>query len=435
MKLAWKIFCAAYCIVMVTVGAGGFALVQAASDSMADSRRDAVLTSNEYAGKMFYALAENGPSIQPRTKQIQDQIAKMVGTDQTERLTIGNAQETASYHSDSFVDRLASSQQGWTFVDMDGKPTLQAVTRVDFSGEPYYIETLSDFSGVYAQREQLMRVYRTTVVAAALLSGAALLGLSLAVTYPLRRLSQAANQVAAGDYERRVPVRRSSEEIRKLSEDFNTMAAAVENNVSELKQEIEKREIFVADFTHELKTPMTSIIGYADMLRSYDLDEEERREASDAIFREGKRLERLSVQLLQLLVLTNVPPTLVRAEPSLLLSLVYNLADNACKASPAGETVTISGRWEADDYRIAVVDHGRGIPAEHLDKITEPFYMEDKSRARRQGGAGLGLALCKRIADLHGTRLTFDSQAGRGTTVTLCLSVVEEAEEKGGGAV
>lgn len=88
MKLAWKIFCAAYCIVMVTVGAGGFALVQAASDSMADSRRDAVLTSNEYAGKMFYALAENGPSIQPRTKQIQDQIAKMVGTDQTERLTI-----------------------------------------------------------------------------------------------------------------------------------------------------------------------------------------------------------------------------------------------------------------------------------------------------------------------------------------------------------
>ena len=136
MKLAWKIFCAAYCIVMVTVGAGGFALVQAASDSMADSRRDAVLTSNEYAGKMFYALAENGPSIQPRTKQIQDQIAKMVGTDQTERLTIGNAQETASYHSDSFVDRLASSQQGWTCVDMDGKPTLQAVTRVDFSGEP-----------------------------------------------------------------------------------------------------------------------------------------------------------------------------------------------------------------------------------------------------------------------------------------------------------
>lgn len=69
---------------------------------------------------------------------------------------------------------------------------------------------------------------------------------------------------------------------------------------------------------------------------------------------------------------------------------MYNLADNACKASPAGETVTISGRWEADGYRIAVVDHGRGIPAEHLDKITEPFYMEDKSRARRQAAPGLG---------------------------------------------
>ena len=62
-------------------------------------------------------------------------------------------------------------------------------------------------------------------------------------------------------------------------------------------------------------------------------------------------------------------------------------------------------------------------------------YKHVYNSSRRQGGAGLGLALCKRIADLHGTRLTFDSQAGRGTTVTLCLSVVEEAEEKGGGAV
>ena len=463
MKLAWKIFCAAYCIVMATVGAGGFALVQAAAASMADSRRDAALASNEYAGKMFYALAENDLSARPRPKQIQAQIAKMVGED---RLTIGGAQETAAYSAGSFVDRLASSQQGWTFVELDGKPTLQAVTRVDFSGEPYYIETLSDFSGVYAQRERLMQVYRATVVTAALLSSAALLGFSLAVTHPLRRLAQAANQVAAGNYERRVPVRQNSEEMRRLSENFNIMAAAVENNVRELKQEIEKREIFVADFTHELKTPMTSIIGYADMLRSYELEEEERREAADAIFREGKRLERLSMQLLQLLVLTNVPPALVpvstaplfddlkkslrflsekygvtaaiqaepalvEAEPSLLLSLVYNLVDNACKASPAGETVTISGRWEADGYRIAVVDHGCGIPAEHLDKITEPFYMEDKSRARQQGGAGLGLALCKRIADLHGARLTFDSQAGRGTMVTFCLS----AAGKGGDAV
>ena len=126
------------------------------------------------------------------------------------------------------------SQQGWTLCGHGRQAQFPAGRyRVDFPESRIISKPLSDFSGVYAQREQLMRVYCTTVVAAALLSGAAP-GAFLAVTYPLRRSSQAANQVAAGDYERRVPAKRSSEEIRKLSEDFKHHGRrGGKNNVSE----------------------------------------------------------------------------------------------------------------------------------------------------------------------------------------------------------
>ena len=79
------------------------------------------------------------------------------------------------------------------------------------------------------------------------------------------------------------------------------------------------------------------------------------------------------------------------------------------------------GRTTPRGYLFQVVDHGRGIPPEALERITEPFYMVDKSRARAQGGAGLGLALCQQIAAAHGACLRFDSQEGEGTTVSLIL--------------
>lgn len=459
MKLAWKIFCMAYLTVMLTVGLGGFVLVNFTSTSMMNTKIEKVLTSNEYAAKMFLALAEKSTSVIPRTKEIEGQIAKISDDEHTDKLTICTLEETALYNSSAFVNELPASRQGYTLIQVDNSQTLQAVCRVDFSGKRYYIETLSDFTDVITQRDQLTGIYRLTILSAALLSGTALLCFSLYIAHPLKRLSQVSNQIAAGDYSKRIEIKKEGmggEEIRTLSNDFNTMADAVENNIAELKEEIEKRKTFVADFTHELKTPMTSIIGYADMLRSYDLSEDERREAADAVYREGRRLERLSMQLLDILVLKNssitlspissevffnsleaslrflsekygvtvnmqAEPALVYAEPVLLPSLLYNLADNACKASPAGETVIISGKNSGGYYTITVSDNGCGISKENLNKIMEPFYMEDKSRSRKQGGAGLGLALCKQIAELHGTSLLFKSEAGCGTAVTFKL--------------
>ena len=107
-----------------------------------------------------------------------------------------------------------------------------------------------------------------------------------------------------------------------------------------------------------------------------------------------------------------------------LLQVCYNLVDNARKASNPGSKITILGTPAPVGYCFAVKDRGRGIPPEAISRITEPFYMVDKSRARAEGGAGLGLALCKRIAELHGARLHYESIVGRGTVVSFVLREV-----------
>ena len=305
MKIAWKIFFAAYFIVLLTVGIGGLIFVKATTDSIVDSRIETVLTSNEYAGKMFFALAEKGTPGALNISAIQIQVARMANTVPGDQLNIVGVAEGVVYDGAPFGSQLSNLQQGYAFLPEDGGGKFQAVCRIDLFGSQYYVETLSDFSSVFAQRDQLFGFYRYGILAIALLSGSVLFIFSRYIAFPLKRLSFTANQVASGDYEKRIPMNKrgmGSEEVRKLSEDFNAMADAVEHKIDALKDEVEKRESFVADFTHELKTPMTSIIGYADMLRSYDLEEEERREAADAIYREGKRLERLSMQLLDMIV-------------------------------------------------------------------------------------------------------------------------------------
>ena len=111
----------------------------------------------------------------------------------------------------------------------------------------------------------------------------------------------------------------------------------------------------------------------------------------------------------------------------MLQTLLQNLLDNARKATASGGRVVLTGRSRENGYQVTVADQGRGIPDRELNKITEPFYMVDKSRSRAEGGAGLGLALCKEIAELHQGHLRFESQEGKGTIVTVMLGGVADA--------
>ena len=308
-----------------------------------------------------------------------------------------------------------------------------------------------DAAPVWQARQARTRNALIVELLAMVLAGGLVLLLCRRMTRPLEQLEQASRQIAAGAYSQRTAIH-GSDEIASLSRSFDEMAQAVEGTVQTLQQNARQKDDFVAAFTHELKTPMTSILGFADILRSGEVSPATRRTAADYIYHESKRLEALSGNLLALMGLEQQPPQLeavplgrvlqslrralpqgspvptlprsdavVLAQPELLCDMLYNLIQNARKATPADGKVEVLLDETPTRLTIRVQDTGCGIPPQELARITEPFYMVDKSRAREQGGSGMGLALCARIAALHGTTLQFASVPSQGTTVSFCL--------------
>ena len=229
-------------------------------------------------------------------------------------------------------------------------------------------------------------------------------------------------------------------------------------DITERERTERMRKEFSANVSHELKTPLTAMIGYADMLRSRKLDDERHFLCANYIYTEGKRLETMALRLLDIIVTrrkeidrktTNVSSIFsylqeiydetknpedgrvkvdicwekgeLYAEENLLKTVLINLTDNAIKASEEGQTVEITGRHMENGYYFQVRDEGIGIPEEELHKITEAFYMVDKSRSRAHNGAGLGLALCTAILELHHSSLKIESTQGFGSCMSFLI--------------
>ena len=359
-------------------------------------------------------------------------------------------------NDDGFSEQLSYSALTerrfvYTLIHDGDSSLLDTAGCVPIGTDRYYLNVRFPADDLFDVRRSEVRAFVSLhLVTVAVCIGAMLL-ISYFVSRPVRTLTKATQLIEEGQYDVRADVK-SLDEIGDLAISFNAMAESIEQKVSTLEGYAKQQKDFVANFSHELKTPMTSIIGYADMLRSAELDEEDAFMASNFIFSEGKRLEALSLKLMDLVVLDKDEFELVRGyarrvlghvmavvtpmleqhgltlktdieqhqilyEKDLLLTLITNLIDNARKASEPGKTIELSGRKQEGRYRITVTDHGIGIPQEELKRITEAFFMVDKSRSRAQHGAGMGLAIGHKIAQLHGSELHFESQVGVGTTV------------------
>lgn len=340
----------------------------------------------------------------------------------------------------------------------EGKQYLMLSVCVSHVGDaPVYLGMSRDIGLLYQDRERLISRYRLALLSLLLLGGGCIYLLARYITAPLRSLKRVAGDIAAGDYSRRSHIS-ANDEIGELSESFNQMANAL------LKQ-VQEREDFTAAFAHELKTPLTSIIGYADMLNTLKLSEEECREAYYYIYSQGKRLESLSHKLLELVslekheipmvpnstkalarnILTTMRPVWkkkdikgkvlmekgsIYGDEELLLSLFYNLLDNAVKAVEPGGFVLMKGTGTDNGYEVKIIDNGRGIPEEEISRITEAFYMVDKSRSRKEGGAGIGMALCKRIIELHKGTFMISSKPGMGTVIHILFPLTPDPSKE-----
>jgi len=351
------------------------------------------------------------------------------------------------------LNNIADNTHIIQFQTVAGSTYIIAGGRIVQSGVTIYFLTANDISDIIIQKDQMIQNFATIYFFTLVISIVVILVLSAFIARPIKKINKAAAKMAQGHYSERLGVS-SSDEIGELSKSFNLMADAIEEKIYALSENARQKEDFVANFAHELKTPLTSVIGYADMIYQKSLSSEQIKDAAQYILNEGLRLEALSLKLMDLIVLgrqnfvleeisaqeffadvsgsigpmldnknvslhLNMQPAYIKIEHDLFKTLVFNLIDNAIKANC--KRIDITGKQDDGRYSICVSDDGSGIPEAELAKITEAFYTVDKSRSRKQHGAGIGLALSAKIAEIHGSRLVFSSVENTGTDVTLHL--------------
>ena len=316
-------------------------------------------------------------------------------------------------------------------IAMNGHYYIQTGSTVNALDRVLYLETLRDVSVVFNERELGFRVYRQVTVLM-LLFGTIIMHLIASwLTKPIRLLTRATKRMAAGDYDYRAKLV-SDDELGQLTRDFNKMAEALEENMNELEAEIQAREDFVGAFAHELKTPLTSIIGYADLLRSRKLDEEKSFMSANYIYTEGKRLEAMSIRLLDIMVTRHGQVQFQEVQAESLFSYLRDMFQNNNSMKfvySYDQALLLAESNLIITVLINLLDYGIGIPAEELQKITKAFYMVDKSRSRSRNGAGLGLALCTEILALHHSKLEITSTLGEGTSISFLLPNLEKEGE------
>lgn len=274
------------------------------------------------------------------------------------------------------------------------------------------------------------------------------------VVKPITRLTEATLKISKGRYDIKLYTARR-DEIGQLASHFMTMSR-------ELERTNRARQEFVANVSHEIESPLTSIQGFAHALKDGSLPESQRLEYLSIIDEQSRRLSMLSKQLLtlssldydehalqkqsfdlraqlrqviqimewhltekELAVRMHVEGITLEGDPNLLYQVWMNLVTNAIKYTPAGGTISIAARLEGHHCIVTVTDNGEGIPADQLPMIFDRFYKADRARTRDTNSSGLGLAIARKIIQVHNGTIEASSTAGEGTVFTVSLPVTK----------
>ena len=317
---------------------------------------------------------------------------------------------------------------------------------------------MRDISSLSEYRNDMVDIFIRICVGVSLVLAVVLLIMLLHLTQPFRKLGTVTRSIAQGDYDNRAPMR-GRDEVGEFARSFNLMAERIQEHVDTLTEMSENRERFINDLSHEIKTPITAIMGYAELLGIGNISVEERDKSIDYIINQSLRIQGMTSKLADLACLSHgnidkkpvdiaviienaqtscnaqlerkqltlnkdIRAVDVIGDAALLESLFQNLIENAAKYSENGGGIDIMAYSECGESVITVSDSGKGIEENNLSKITEPFFRVDKSRSREDGGVGLGLALCARICEIHGAQLTIESRFGEGTKITISFTTL-----------
>ncbi len=345
------------------------------------------------------------------------------------------------------------------------------MVHTDFDGKRHILISAMICDGAYelilaknvesldTEFRSLMTVYSVTAGGVSLVLAVVLYFVLKKLSGPLETLRKTTEKIETGDFSARVK-EQGNDEFTRVAKSFNLMLDKINEQMEALEREAEakmleaeRKQMLVDNMAHELRTPLTSIHGYAEYLEKANTTEERRLISAKYILSESERLQKISEILLDgafirenkiamtdldigvvlsdvaeklqmradnagVTITVNVTPMTVKGNDTLLSMLFYNLTENAIKACSAGGKVKMS----CSGGQAIIEDTGKGMTEEQLLHITEPFYRTDKSRSRAEGGAGLGLALCKQIVLTHKAEMKFESKIGQGTKIIVTFT-------------
>ncbi len=463
MKFAYKLTLAILSLLCAALSFGGTWTIQ---QNFSQMQRDMIQQSSQQQLRDRYTLETKFGEAEDSSTKTMDSLAELyaeeeqvVMADSASPFSLFGENGTVLYsnmpHTIPYSDQQAAISAGETkarYIAVGEQYYLLLATPLRGLDRPIWLVNAYDVSKQFQERDRQIRQHLILQGTALVLTGAAALCISRILTRSLKKLESASDALSEGKTGVRVEIS-SGDELERLGKTFNQMADAIETQFQMLQEETNRQKRFVAAFTHELKTPMTAILGYSNMLRSGEQPAERRRKAADYIYRESTRLETLCQELLLLLGLEkgecqlkptsiaaiygdirrSLPENFLRIEllceekisvqgnRALLVTWIRNLILNAAAAEPKDRMVTVTCTRQSDGIRLCVEDHGKGIPEEELSKITEPFYRVEKSRTRENGGNGLGLSICSMIAQIHHSSFQIESSLGIGTKVWITL--------------
>ncbi len=311
-----------------------------------------------------------------------------------------------------------------------------------------------DISEIYDARSNSIRLYFVLLIVLTGFLGVFSYLYAKWITRPLNALHKGAMAVSSGKYD--IFLLEKDKEFKDVANAFNQMAKDVKDRTQELEERAKELQNFIDDLSHEMNTPLTSIQGYSGFLLNANALEEQKRTAAQYIYSEAKRIGDMYAKLMVLsfarehnierqnypceelveevrqtfhyeMINQNIDFTkdistnYLKVDKTLFHMLLSNLVKNSLQAMGKGGSIDIKIYKENNLAMIIVQDTGMGIPEDKLKQVTKPFFRIDKSRARKTGGAGLGLSICSKIVALHEGNMEIHSTEGKGTSIMIII--------------
>ena len=423
-----------------------------AKEKAQDLYNEANLIANQY-GSVYYNKKMSLSEVEVQLKAIDTFLNVQIWMTDTNGMIILTTRDSSledTYISDFDPISAGSKQyQVGDYYDMFEEEMISVCAPIISSFYTKgYIIIHSSVSSIKEARDSLLNISYITLFVILILSLIFLIIFTFIVYLPLKKITAAANAYASGNLKYNLKVY-SNDEIGYLAGTLNYMA-------HELNKSEEYQRNFIANVSHDFRSPLTSIKGYIEAMKDGTIPIEMQEKYLDIVIFETERLTKLTNSLLTLnsydskvslldistfdinQVIKHTAATFegtcnkkkisfiltfsskiqfVNADMSKIEQVLYNLIDNAYKASFENGMIYLKA-YQVDQHTVLEVkDNGRGMSEKTIRHALEPFYMEDKARSRKNGGSGLGLALCAKIADAHHAKLYIESQLGKGTSI------------------